>query len=274
MTQEKFHSLNDFDKIINNKIVVTNFHSLKFLNSTIDFYGSNNIVFFDENVTLNNTTINIKGDNNIIFFSSSKKQYYLSIDIYNNSVIFFGENNYFNGKLNIVLSEAQNLVIGNDCLFSYGITIRTSDAHPIYDLNTYLRINEPQSVFIGDHVWICQGVSIFKGTKIGSGSIVGAMSYVSSKTILSSQIWAGNPAKKIKDGVFFLNNCIHSLDSETLKKFQSADDFKDEYNFCKQENSLSLENIDAKLKNEDDINKKLEILKNLKNNKNKDRFSI
>ena len=274
MLQEKFCSLSDLDKITNNKIIVNNIQNFKYLNSTIEFYGKNNLVFFDENVNLNNTNINIKGDNNILFFSSSKKQYYISIDIYNNSVIFFGENNYFNGKLNIILSESQNIIVGNDCLFSYGITMRTSDAHPIYELKSCERINKPQGVFIGDHVWLCQGVSIFKGTKIGSGSIIGAMSYVSSKDIPSNQIWAGNPAKKIKEGVFFLNNCTHNLDKETSKDFQLAYDFKDKYDFCKKENTLSFENIDIALKQENNINKKLEILKNLKNNKNKDRFSI
>lgn len=274
MAQEKFSSFEDLDKIANNKIIITNTNNFKYLNSSINFDGYNNLIFFDEQVTLNNTTINIKGNNNIIFFSSSKKQYYMTIDIYNNSVLFFGKDNYFNGRLNIILSESQNIIVGNDCLFSYGINIRTSDAHPIYDIDSNLRINNPRGVFIGDHIWICQGVSLFKGTKIGSGSIVGAMSYVSSKTILSNQIWAGNPAKKIKDKVFFLNDCVHSLNEETSKKYQSVYESNDKYVFCKQETSLSFESIDNYLKKENDLNKKLEILKNLKNNTNKNRFSM
>lgn len=274
MPQEILQNIFDLEKIKNNKIITTNLESIKLTNSKISFDGINNIVFFENNVILNNTSINIKGNNNIIFFSSSNKPYYTSIDIYNNSVIYFGKNNYFNGKLNIILSEAQNIICGNDCLFSYGITIRTSDAHPIYDNNSGLRINKPSSVLIGDHVWICQNASIFKGSKIGSGSIIGSMTFLSGKNIGSNESWGGNPARKIKEGVFFLNNCVHNLNSCSCEKFDTAIEIGYKYIYQRDENTINFLDFDTLLKNEHDLNKKIDLLKNLNTNIEKNRFFV
>ena len=52
---------------------------------------------------------------------------------------------------------------------------------------------------IGDHVFIGYGVMVLPGcTYIGNNSVIGAMSVVT-KDIKDNEIWAGNPAKKIRD---------------------------------------------------------------------------
>ncbi len=53
-------------------------------------------------------------------------------------------------------------------------------------------------VMIGDDVWIGAAAIILKGVSVGTGSIVGAGSVVTSN-IGTYEIWAGNPARKIKD---------------------------------------------------------------------------
>jgi len=55
-----------------------------------------------------------------------------------------------------------------------------------------------EKVVIGEDVWIGTGSVILKGVKIGNGSIVGANSVVN-KNIPENQIWAGNPAKFIRE---------------------------------------------------------------------------
>lgn len=55
-----------------------------------------------------------------------------------------------------------------------------------------VRIEE--GAFIGCNVVICNSVTIGKGSVVGAGSIV-------TKDILPYQVWAGNPARYIKDRV-------------------------------------------------------------------------
>jgi acetyltransferase-like isoleucine patch superfamily enzyme len=55
-----------------------------------------------------------------------------------------------------------------------------------------------EKVIIGSDVWIGTGVTVLKGVTIGNGSVVGANSVVN-KNIPDYQIWAGNPAKFIRE---------------------------------------------------------------------------
>lgn len=53
---------------------------------------------------------------------------------------------------------------------------------------------------IGNDVWIGAGSIILKDVTIGDGAVIGAGSVVT-KSIPEYEIWAGNPAKKIKDRI-------------------------------------------------------------------------
>lgn len=187
-------------------------------NSRINFYGKNNILYCTENVNLSNSVINFRGNNSLIILNDNTHPYYIQTEIHDNCVLFIGENNYFNGKLTLILSERKNIIIGNSCLISFGNIIRTADPHLIYDCNTKRRINPSKSVYIGDHVWIGQNTLLLKGSIIGSGSIVGANSVISGKRIQSNCVYAGNPARKIREDVFFTNQCVHRYqEKDTLE---------------------------------------------------------
>lgn len=76
--------------------------------------------------------------------------------------------------------------IGKDCMLSFQVQLRTTDAHGIYDLKAGVLLNPPQAIIIKDHVWVGQGVLISKGTIIESDSVIGARSFC--KKILFQQI--------------------------------------------------------------------------------------
>lgn len=97
--------------------------------------------------------------------------------------------------------EGKAIVIGEDCMFSAGIFVRTSDEHAIYDLATDARLNVPQDVLLGRHVWVGEGVTIAKGAKIADGCVVGARSYVSKVLARPNAIYAGSPAKLVREGI-------------------------------------------------------------------------
>jgi len=195
----------------------------EFINSKVSFKGKNNILLTPcvpnskNKVKLKNSNINFEGDNSLCFLNTSYTDHSINLDIFNNSVFYMGENIYintaFNQSLFVQCSEQCNIFIGNECLFSFGVWMRTSDVHLIYDANTNKRMNHSKSIYIGDHIWIGQNTAILKGTHIGSGSITGANSVLAGKIIPSNTLWGGNPAKLIKRDVFFVETASHNYKS-------------------------------------------------------------
>lgn len=90
------------------------------------------------------------------------------------------------------------LTIGNDCLISSNTTF--VDAGRETNLNS--NINKQQillkEITIEDDVWIGTNCVILRGVTIAKGSIIGAGSVVN-KSIPENQIWAGIPARFIKN---------------------------------------------------------------------------
>lgn len=203
-----------------NNAIYVNPDKASMISSKIRFKGTGNILFVEEGVTLRSTTLLFNGNNGICYLSASHHPYILNADISNNCCIFVGSNCYINNTLALSTSEQQNIIIGDDCLLSFGIFIRTADPHLIYDCATKRRINPSKSVFIGDHVWIGQNTLILKGSRIGSGSIVGGASVVAGKAIPSNSSWAGNPVRCLRENVFFSGECVHAWTTETTEQHQ------------------------------------------------------
>lgn len=275
---EHIKSFDETDKLLTNDIIFeNNKDSVSFVNSNLIFKGKNNLLYLEDGVILQDTNIVFEGNNNVIYLCKNKHKYLLNLTLYNNSVFYMGENNYINGKINAILSEEKHIIIGDNCLLSFGIFMRLADPHLIYSIDTRKRKNYSKSIFIGDHVWIGQNAMILKNTQIGSGSIVGGMSVVAGKKIPSNTSWAGNPAKQIADNIFFTSACVHSYQKKETKKSETFE--SDEFIFNniknKSDKSALFDQFDKDLSSENDPHKKLLYIKeNIRNNKDKYRFSI
>lgn len=245
----------------------------KMENSIISFSGKNNILYCEENVRLIDSKLSFSGNNCVIFLSANKHNYYLNVNVYNNSICYFGENNYINGKLSIILSEQKHFFVGNDGLFSFDCWVRTADPHLVYSSETGKRLNASKSVFLGDHVWIGQHAFLLKGTTIGSGSIVGALALVAGKTIGSNTSYGGNPAKKLADNVFFTRDVVHTYVKKDTKKHAvfSGDDFI--YHFSEGE-TLSFKQIEKRIAQCSSAEERLDYLCELRKIQDKNRFFI
>ena len=110
------------------------------------------MLFFEEGVTLASCTLEFNGNNSLITLGKSRHAYRMSVSVFNNCVFSVGRDNYFNGPLKTIVSEERTVFIGDDCLFSFGVWIRTADPHLVYDAHTKKRMNPSKDVFIGDHV--------------------------------------------------------------------------------------------------------------------------
>ena len=104
------------------------------LNSAITFSGENNILFCGKDVVLSDCNINFNGNNSVIYLCSSRHEYKLNVTANHNCAFYAGKDNYFNGILNVVLSEQKHVFIGNEGLFSFGIWLRVADPHLVYSV--------------------------------------------------------------------------------------------------------------------------------------------
>lgn len=257
--------------IMNNEII----GNIKLINAEIKFKGDNNKLFCKGNICLENCNIRFTGSNSLIYIDENLYPMSLNMRVGNDSVIYIGKDCYINRTSHLYATERKNIIIGNQLLLSFNTYFRTADPHIIYDCKTKERLNFSKSILIGDKVWIGQDSLILKGTTIGSGSIIGGHSVVSNKNIKSNTLYAGNPAKKIKENVFYSTpESTHDFTSEQIENSRCfKNDDGEKYVYKKDETNISLTKIDEDLSNMNNVNDKIEYIENsISNNNYKNRF--
>lgn len=177
---------------------------------------------------------NLKGNNNIITFEQSNGVCHIGDDcdllntrayiqtgggaiLVGNDVVTTGTNIWWSGAY--PGSGFAGIVIGDSCLLSWGITLRGSDAHPIFNINTWEQVNQPRDFLsIEPYVWIGQDASILKGVTIGACSVIGLGSVVS-KSVPRFGVATGNPASvtKKESNIWVRNRSKKSIG--TAKKY-------------------------------------------------------
>lgn len=171
-------------------------------------WGGQNKIVIKKGAVLKKPTILIRGNNNYIEFGENVRidkhcSFYL---IGNNTKIVIGQGTSLNVNCHFMNREDNSEIhVGENCMFSYGITLRTSDSHPIFDIETGERINYAKSIMIGDHVWIASNVTVLKGVTIGDGSVVGANSTVT-KDVPCNSLSVGMPNRIVKSNIRWRDN--------------------------------------------------------------------
>ncbi|TCM56139.1 transferase family hexapeptide repeat protein [Rhizobium sp. PP-F2F-G48] len=167
---------------------------------SLDIRGSRNQVRLDPSANLSDCAIMIRGSGNLIIVGKNTRLRGLIYVYGNKSLIRIGPETTTE-TVRFSVGGRASITIGRDCMLSRNIEIRCFDEHPIYDLDTKEEINNGQDVVLGDHVWIGEGVRVVKGTTIASGSIVGTGSLVSESLTIPNAIYAGIPARMIKQRI-------------------------------------------------------------------------
>ena len=115
----------------------------------------------------------------------------------NGGQICVGFNNFFN--TNCKITSLENIKIGDNNLFGPNVVILDHDHRY---RNTSVLINqqgfEKSPVIIGSNVWICANVVVTRGVEIKDNIVVSANSVVKESLIVPG-VYAGNPAKLVKE---------------------------------------------------------------------------
>lgn len=183
------------DQGAGNKIL----NDASFLSGALTVVGDHNEVFFKSGVKCKGK-ITIEGSGNVVIFGDGSFFRGRLIVRGNNQVVSIGSHSTFQ-SVYMLCQENCNIKIGNWCMFSRDVEIRTTDAHSVVDAKTRERVNNPASVKIGNHVWVGVGSLISKGSQIPNDSIVGAYSFVNKKFTEENVLIAGTPAKIVRHGV-------------------------------------------------------------------------
>lgn len=163
--------------------------------------GQNNRIVVEEGAKVAFSTFSLVGDNNTIFIrkNASLNGCVFLINDHGNT-IEIGESTTVTGKTEFIATEGTRITVGADCMFAYGIVLRTGDHHSIFNSDGQ-RINASRDIILGNHVWIGQNAFLLKGVEIQSGCVVGACSVVTKGPGIENAILAGNPAKVIKTDI-------------------------------------------------------------------------
>lgn len=161
--------------------------------------GDNNTVNISNLRHVTNLEITIIG-NNGVFEIDPRRLGNLRVLIKNGARVLIKKDTSIEGAY-ILADNGKEISIGRDCMLSYNVQLRTTDAHGIYSIETGERLNLAGNISIDDHVWIGQAALISKGTKIGRNSIIGASSFLQNTEYPHSCIVAGTPGKLIRTGV-------------------------------------------------------------------------
>jgi acetyltransferase-like isoleucine patch superfamily enzyme len=182
---------------VNNRIV----HRGDYFMNNVDFriIGDNNKVSIGKGAHLHELKIFIRGNNNTIAIGrKSRIKGNLMIRSKEPCKITIG-NGTTAGDIYILAMEGRNVEIGNNCMISYQVTVRNSDAHSVTDMDTGLRVNPAADVVVGNNVWLAAGCKVLKGSVVPDGSIVAASALVTKAFDTPNVVLAGNPAKVLRE---------------------------------------------------------------------------
>ena len=180
-----------------------------FLNR-VNISGHSNLVVIGEKTMMNHCEISVMGHNCrliIVGGGTNINNCHIQLNGYNCELEIAALFTMNGGSIDI--REGKKVTIGDDCMFSSGINITTTDCHSIYSIVTNERINQARDVKIGNHVWLGRNVTVLKGSEIADDVIVGSGSIVTSKLTEPHSIYVGNPAKKVKSGTTWGRSLVY-----------------------------------------------------------------
>ncbi|MEB3329153.1 MAG: acyltransferase [Candidatus Sericytochromatia bacterium] len=165
------------------------------------FHGTGNQVWLASDTELRDCTIEVFGTGHEVRVGPRCRILRTHIRLEDHGCqVLVGAHTSIEGAHLAAVEPTMRLTIGEGCMLSHDIDIRTSDSHAIYDAETGTRLNPPAPVAVGPGVWIGAHVQVLKGVTLGAGSVVGTRSLVT-RSVPPGSLAAGSPASVLREGV-------------------------------------------------------------------------
>ena len=189
--------------------------------------GSDNLITLAADGRMINSKIRIKGDRCRVLIGPRAKLKSVTIElVWDDCLVVIGAGTTWESGA-FICDRGQAIIVGNDCMFSNNIMVRTNDGHGIWDNSSGKRVNMPGDVFIDHHVWIGNGARVSKGTRVGMGSVIGQCA-VASGTLQPECVYAGIPARKKRENIHWTRDpSVDEMPVEYRLFEQSAADAQD-----------------------------------------------
>ncbi len=168
------------------------------IKKSIDVKGKNNEINIAAGTNINDISIVIRGNGNKLILAQGIYAAGIFELMGDNNIISIGSGGTI-FKTFMSAHDGKRIIIGNDCLFANPTDIRTSDYHPIFDVNNQ-HLNPSQDVIIGDRVWLTRQVNVLKGSTIENDVVIGVGAVVTGH-ILANSVAVGLPARVIRTGI-------------------------------------------------------------------------
>lgn len=187
-----------------NEIIINKFCKKKV---HLNISGKNNYINIENIIGNGRLSLSVAGDNckidiGAIYLSCDMKivlgQEHPNFGKIHDITLKIGKDSSFESIKIITFNSNTKISIGENCMFSYGVTIYNTDGHPIYEKGTDKIINKVNDLIIGNHVWCGAEVTILKNTTIADDCILGWGGVISGKFLTTNCIIAGNPAQEIR----------------------------------------------------------------------------
>jgi acetyltransferase-like isoleucine patch superfamily enzyme len=217
--------------------------------------GNNNSVVIRNTAAVSKITLDIKGDNNRFVILGGRSDDAIFYIHGNNNICEIGDSAVLKrsrvrignhvpahqtrfhvgdgvtlepGCNFLLFNSGTSVRIGDDCMFSTGITLRCGESpHLIFETETGNYLDTQGDIVIGDHCWIGERAYLTKRAGVPNGSIVAACSVVSRAFDEQNCVLAGNPAKVAKRKVSWARN--RSKLPKEGRELESLDAFSDRF---------------------------------------------
>ncbi len=169
----------------------------------ISIKGSGNKIIISDKACFTGSKIIIDANNAVLEFDESPDITNLSVFVRNGEgqCLKWGKGTTITGGYIELCETNASVVIGDNCMIGWHISIVATDFHTVLDRNTGAVLNGPGHVVIGDNCWLGHGVRLLKNAKIPNNTIVGAETVVTKKFSEEWTVLGGNPARVVKRDV-------------------------------------------------------------------------
>jgi len=138
----------------------------------------------------------------LTFEGSAKMCSGFVVDVGSGATLTIGKG--FHANYNFICTSNTEVRIGEELLAGWNVTVRDTDGHEIIDPDGIVNSDKPIS--IGNHVWLCSGVSVMKGAHLADDCVVGMNSVITKPIQQSKCLIVGQPARVIKENIQWNND--------------------------------------------------------------------